>query len=266
MAYEVTEESTVHGYGTPAGYGTPHKYPVDSEDSQTVKFIGLAKQLYPTGRAFYLPQNGTFEKLHKGINTSMIRAVEDAKSIIDAALPDNENFTEADAELLENKYGMYISPATSLANRKLAIMRKMAYPSNIPARQNHLFLQSQLRLAGFDVYIYENKFFEGGQWITKTPDEVAALSTVATQHGGNTQHGTGTQHGTTGFNVIANADKGPESYNIGGDGNLWATFFLGGNTLGEVANVPQEREKEFRELVLKLKPAHTVAYLFIKFI
>jgi hypothetical protein len=264
--YEVTEKSTVHGYGTPTGYRTPHRLPTDGEDSQTVTFIGLTKQLYPTGRAFYIPERGTFEKLHKGLNTSMIRSVQSAKGTINAALPDNDEFTDQDATLLESKYGLFINPATSLTNRKKAILRKMAYPSNIPARQNRVFLEDQLRLAGFDIRLYENKFLEGGAYVTKTPDEVAALSTTATQHGGTSQHGAGTQHGSSGFNVIANADRGPESYNIGGDTNLWATFFIGGDNLGDMATVPQEREKEFRELVLKLKPAHTVAYLFIKFI
>lgn len=262
--YEVTDKSTVFGFKTPHGFKTPFKYPSDGEDSQTTAFLGLTKNLYPTGRAFHLPEKGVFETLHKGINTTIIRAVEDGKSIINTAIPDNEAFTEQEATFLETKLGLFVNPTTSLENRKKSILRKMAYPSNIPARQNQLFLEDQLRLAGFDVRIYENKFLEGGEYVYKTPDEVAATSPVATQHGGGQQHGSGAQHGSSSFLVIANSDSAPESYNIGG--NLWATFFISGTDISSLAQVPQEREKEFRELVLKLKPAHTVAYLFVKFI
>ena len=266
MEYQVTDNSTQFGWDTPHAKGVPHKYPSDGDDSMTTTVISLTKQLYPTGRAFYLPEKGTFEKVHKGINVSQIRAVEDAKLIIDRNIPDNDNFLEEDALLLESKLGLFINPATTLTNRKQAILRKMAYPSNIKARQHPLFIETQLRLAGFDVHIYENRFIEAGEYVYKTPSEISALSTTNTQHGGDTQHGGGTQHGSTGFAVIANSNEPGESYNIGGDGNLWATFFISGDALDTSASVPKEREKEFRELVLKLKPAHTVAYLFINFI
>jgi len=266
MEYQVTDQSTQFGYSTPHGLTVPHKYPEDSQDSKTTTFINLTKQLYPTGRAFYLPENGTFEKFHKGINTSLIRAEEDVVSVINKSIPDNDEFLEADATLLEIKLGLFINPVTSLENRKKAILRKMAYPANIKARQHPLFIETQLRLAGFDVRVYENRFIEGGEIVYKTPDQISALSLNNTQHADDTYHGDNTVHGSEGFRVIANSTDASESYSIGGDENLWATFYISGDTVSSTATVPQEREKEFRELVLKLKPAHTVAFLFVNFI
>ncbi|PXX26285.1 hypothetical protein C7967_11547 [Thalassospira sp. 11-3] len=266
MGYEVTAKSTQFGYGTPFGFKTPHKYPQDLEQSLSETFLGLTKQLYPTGRAFNIPEKSTYEKLHKGINTSMIRLTQDVKSVVNKSIPDNDDFVEADATLWENKLGLFINPATTLENRKSAIMRKMAYPTNIKARQNPNFLEAQLRLSGFNVRVYENKFLEGGEWVHKTPDEVAATSATQTQHGGTLQHGGGTQHGSGGFSVIANSLDSSENYNVGGGSNLWASFYISGDTVNEMATVDKAREKEFRELVLKLKPAHLVAFLFINFI
>jgi len=121
-----------------------------------------------------------------------------------------------------------------------------------------LFIENQLQLSGFNVWVHEN--FKPYQ----TPSEIVSLSLDNTQHGGDTQHGLGTVHGSLGFDVIANLDTPNESYSIGG--NIWATFFIGGETLGDLATVPQIRQQEFKELVLRLKPAHLVAFTFINYI
>tara|TARA_Y100001951_G_C11275219_1_gene261482 strand:+ start:287 stop:1087 length:801 start_codon:yes stop_codon:yes gene_type:complete len=265
MEYIVTDNSTQFGHDTPHGAKVPHKHPSDGEDSFTTIFTGLAKQLYPTGRAFTMPENSVFENTHKSLNQSMMRLVNDAKNIIETSIPDNELFSESDASFLERKFGLFEKSAIPLEDRMAAILRKMAYPSNIKARQHPNFIQSQLRLSGFDVNIYENRFLEGGEYVQKTPDQVAAVSVANTQHGGDTQHGNGVFHGSANFEVIANSDKPGESYGIGVDANLWATFFIAGDTISSMATVPAEREREFRQLVLKLKPAHTVAYLFVNF-
>jgi hypothetical protein len=134
----------------------------------------------------------------------------------------------------------------------------MSYPRGIEARQNKLFIENQLRLAGFDVYVHENLP------PYQTPDEIVSLSLELTQHGSGTQHGGGTQHGYINYDVIANEAIVNESFGVGS--NLWATFFIGGENLGEMATIPINRLIEFKELVLKLKPAHTVAYTFINFV
>lgn len=257
--YEVTKNSTQFGYNTPHGYKTPHKYPFTEGETRTELMLNLVRQLYPTGRAFIIPEGGVWENLHKAINTSFLRLITDALLTIDANIPDNENFSLEDAKVWEYRLGLFENPPIPLQERMKAIRRKMAYPSNIIARQHPLFIQHQLQLAGFNVYIHENKFYENGELVHKQPDEIIDLGFEPTQHGGGTQHGV--QHGSAGFELIANK-IGAESYGVG---NLWATFFIGGEQLGEMATVPEVRKREFRELVLKLKPAQTAAWLFIEY-
>ena len=261
--YKVTTNSTQFGYETPHGVKTPHKYPQTEEFSYTDIYMNLVDDLYPTGRAFMLPEGGVFEKLHEALNVSFLRLNNEARLTLDSNIPDNGNFTAKDAELWEYRLGLTVNPPIGLEARKQAIKRKMAYPSNQKYRQHPLFIQHQLQLAGFNVYIHENGFMENGERVYKRPDDIIDLGFEPTQHGGGTQHGENVQHGSAGFEVIANRitndNYGP------GDENLWATFFVGGEQLGQMATIPEKRQKEFRELVLKFKPAHTVAFLFINY-
>ncbi|MCM8906780.1 hypothetical protein [Tenacibaculum finnmarkense] len=266
MAYTVTDKSTQHGLLTPHGIGVPHKKPLaPGEDDVTALFADLARQLYPTGRAFNVKYNSVFYNLHKSFNVSFLRVLEDAQATIDSTFPDNENFTIEDVELWEYRLGLTSNNAVALNVRRDIILSKIAYPKNIKARQHPSFVESQLRASGFDVYIHENRFFEGGEWIYKLPNEVANISLEESQHGGNSQHGDSFQHGASGFEVIANSSSSDEVYSVG-ESNLWATFFIGGVNLGDFTTVPENRTKEFRELVLKLKPAHLVAVTFINFV
>jgi len=227
--------------------------------------LSLTKQLYPTGRAFKMPKDGWLESLHYALSLSENRAYNDAVALLYAILPDNAEFTEDDAYDWERRLGMITGLGVSLEDRKKAIKRKINHPGNIPARQHYLYIQGQLQAAGFDVYIHENRFFEDGDWVYKTPDEIAYFSLTSTQHGGDTQHGNGVQHGSFGFDVIANKSTPNETFAVG-DNGLWATFFIGGEQLGVNATVQSSRLQEFKELVLKLKPAHTVAYTFISYV
>lgn len=255
--YEVTEKSTMHGSTTPHGSRTPHRYPTNGE-SLTDLFSNLITKLYPTGRAFYMEKNKPFDLLHQAINRSFIRVVQDARLTIEGVIPTSEEFSGDDALLWEYRLGLSTNLSLSLQDRKDAILRKMTYPNNIKARQHRLFIESQLQIAGFDVYVHENLP------PYQTPDEVATLNLGTIQHTDNVQHGNGVNHGSANFSVIANYADVNEDFSIG-VGNLWATFFIGGPTLGSMATVPQNRMIEFKELVLKLKPAHLVAFTFINF-
>lgn len=257
MAYEKTERSTMHGMITPHGMKTPHRYPTDSSNSLLGVLSILVRELYPTGRAWFMKRNGVFFNFHQAINRSIIRFTQDSDLTLDSIFPDNVNFDANDASLWEYRLGLVTNESLSLEVRKQAILRKMAYPGNVRARQSRLFIEDQLQKAGFDVYVHENtKPY-------KTPDEIVSTTTNDTQHGDDTQHGIGTQHGSTGYDVIANLSTPNEIFSVGP--NLYATFFIGGPTLGEMANVPSSRLIEFRNLVLKLKPAQTVAFTFVNY-
>lgn len=232
------------------------------------KILKLSKQLYPTGRAFKMPETGYSEKLHKALSVSEAQAYQDAISIKYSLLPDNNNFTTDDATDWERRLGLPYSPSSTLTDRKAAILRKLQQPGTNPAKGHYLYLQTQLQLAGFNVYVFENRF------LTYYPDGYIALHPVqltsatpiynTTRHG-MFKHGTGIHHGKFYNNKIANYIDENLDYYFDIGSNLKSTFYIGGNPIGSFATVPIARKNEFRQLVLKLKPCQTVAYLFINY-
>lgn len=224
----------------------------------------LAKALYPTGRAFKINPDGNFDKLISGLAASENRAYQDALSILDSALPDNANFDADDATAWEIRLGLIVNESLDIETRKLAIQRKMNHPGDIPARQNYRFLERELRAAGFDVYVYENRFDDGmGGLETRSPEVVSGLSTTV-QHG-DVQHGD-VQHGTGVFEMVVNNIEASRdaTFNLGG--SLRSTFFVGGTPIGTYANVDADRKDEFRQLILRVKPTQTIGFLFVNFV
>lgn len=258
MGYLVTEKSTVHGYGTPHGFNTPHKFPSQTKGSLTDIMSNLALDLYPTGRAFNMTKGGVADNLHIALNRSFIRLLNAGNSVLDSTFPDNENFNAEDCLLWEYRLGLRTNESLPIQDRRDAILRKISRGRNVQARQGRAYIESQLRIAGFDVYVHENTL------PYRTPEDIIAGSTNTAQHGGITQHGIGSQHGSTSVQLIANSSEPNESFSVGSE-NLYATFFIGGFVLGESATISENRQQEFRELVLKLKPAHLIAYIFINF-
>lgn len=231
------------------------------------KLLSLTGQLFPTGRAFWIKVNSDKENLLKGLLASEERAYNDATAILNSILPDNDNFTAGDATSWEKRLGLITNQLVPLSDRKDAIKRKMNHPGTIPARQNYLYLQGQLQAAGFDVYVYENRFSDGfGGYVTKTPDVFSLLPFPhgTSRHGqfrhGQIRHGQGFYSNKIANNVEKSLD---DPFKIGS--NYRFTFFIGGPTPGTWATVDANRELEFRQLVLRIKPVHTVALLLLNF-
>lgn len=230
------------------------------------KIKTLTQQLYPKGRAFWMPVGGFFDKLHDGLAISEARLIDDALSTLDSAIPDNDNFNEGDALQWERRLGLITNELVSLANRKLAIKQKMAHPGTILGRQHYLFLERELQAAGFDVYVYENRFasYPDG-YETQGPLVVSGgIGGISLQHG-QVQHGQ-RRHGVSFGQIIANSIDNEIDLNFNIGSNLRATFFIGGNPIGTFANVDAERESEFRQLILRVKPVHMVGYLLINYV
>lgn len=224
--------------------------------------LNLTKNLYSKGRAFRTVFGGIKEKLHKALAISEDKAYNEAVDILDSILPDTNNFTEEFATKWERRLGLITNVLTPLADRKLAILRKINHPGTIKARQHYLYLQGQLRNAGFDVYVHENRFPDGfGGFETRTPNEILGVSGLAV-HSPLIQHGQ-IQHGTSFAKKIANSIEQAidDLFNIGS--NYRFTFFIGGLVLGDFATIPGSREREFRQMVLRIKPVHTIAFLFL---
>jgi hypothetical protein len=230
------------------------------------KLIELTRQLYPRGRAFKMFTGSNLERLHKALGVADVQAYNDALAIHNSILPDNVNFQETDATQWEKRLGLITNTAVDLELRKLAIRRKLNHPGDIPARHNYRYLQSELRAAGFDVYVYENIFDDGmGGYETKDPLTLTGGVGMLDQQHGDWQHGD-VQHGGTFENIVVNhiEDSLDREFNVGV--NLRATFFIGGTPIGTFASIPEARRKEFRQLVLKLKRVKAVGYLFINYI
>lgn len=232
------------------------------------KILALTNQLYPTGRAFKMTNGGTHWKLHNALSISEARAYEDALSILDSAIPDNDNFTAEDATQWEQRLGLITNPLVALSIRKQAIIRKMNHPGTIKARQHYLYIEGQLQAAGFDVYVYENLFDDGmGGYETQTPTDfsIPAYPIASQQHSDFVQHGDIQHGGSYGNKVVNNIYQTlDDSFDTGSD--LFFTFFIGGSMAGSWADVDAEREAEFRQLILKLKPANTAAFLLVNYI
>lgn len=239
--------------------------------------LRLSKRLYPKSRAWKVPSasddsppsGGFLERLHKALAKSENRAIQAALSVLDSTLPDNSNFDEEDAANWERCLGIYSAVGTTLADRKLAIKTKLNYPGTTAARQYYLYIQQVLRDAGFDVYVYENRFLEGSppEYVTHTPGEVLGTTSPQAVYGypqyGQVQYG---QVSTPAVSKVANyvEESGDADFDIGD--NYRSTFFIAGATIDTFADVDTVRKNEFRQLILQLKPQQTCAFLFINYI
>jgi hypothetical protein len=231
------------------------------------RLLKLTRRLYPTGRAFKLPENGVLERLHISLNKIEESTYLDAIGILDTLLPDNDNFTAEDALDWEVRLGITLRDGVTLTDRKAAILRKMNHPGDKLERGHYLFIQHQLQLAGFRVWVYENRFPDGGGGFS-----VKSLATFVTefyntvflgifQHG-QRQHGQ--INGFSGFEKVANyLTNAEDSAVIVANGRQ--TFFIGGDEPGKFANVLAERETELRKVILQLKPVESAALLAIRY-
>lgn len=228
------------------------------------KLLKLTRQLYPTGRAFRMPFGGIMDRLHRGLAQSEARLAADALGVLNAILPDNDGFTAADATDWERRLGLITNESLDLATRKAAIIRKMNHPGTIPARQNYRYLERELRAAGFDVYVFENRFpLGGGAYETMTPGELGGVG-VEAQYGmyqyGEFQYGEDFPYKVAN-SLDADADLGLDQGSL-----LRRTFFIGATPVGTYATVDASREIEFRELIMKIKPTQMVGFLFVNYV
>ena len=239
-----------------------------------------------TGAVFVIPKDGPREKLLNALSESETRVYNDALSIFDSILPDNDNFTVQDATDWEVRLGMINGSGVAFDERKAAIIRKMNHPGDIKARQSADYLEQSLHLANFNVYIHENLAGLAPQNALVLPANIARSgqrrsgdgarsgnvftnfsSFFSTVRSGQRRSGDGVRSAQKTFtNVLANHIDEDLDKNFSVGGFYKATFFVGGPVFGTTATVPIGRKEEFRQLILKIKPVHTVGYLFINYI
>lgn len=224
--------------------------------------LKLTDRFYPSGRAFKIFTGSWKEAFYTGISKSENRAYIDALGIFNSILPDNDLFSVEDAFLWERRYGIFGNENSTLEERKLALIRKINHPGEAKARQHFLYIQGQLQKAGFDVFIHENIFQPGN--FAKNPAEVLGNFGRAV-HSVDVQHGQ-IQHGSSNLKLIVNSvDQKVDDTFVLSD-NFRNVFFIGGEILGDPANISANREIEFRNLILNLKPVQNVGILIINYI
>lgn len=231
------------------------------------RIINQKRRLLPTGRAWKMPEGSYLYRLYSALATGEKKAYEDAVSIMDTILPDNSRFTSDDATIWETRLGLVTNLATPLADRMLAIKRKMQAPGTQPAKGHYLYIEQQLQAAGFSVWVHENLFPlypEGYESVPPSDIYPTPSNYTANIQYGDFQYG-GVQYGVYYKNMVVNSIYQSEdnSFSLGGD--FSCTFFIGGETLGTYANVLASREQEFRQLILTLKPVTNVGFLFINY-
>lgn len=252
--------------------------------STSDKIKRLRRRLYPSGRAFLMPKDGNFDKLNDVQSEMEADAYDDALSILYTILPDNPNFTPDDAKRWEERLGLIVDPpGVSFSDRKSAIIRKMNHPGGILARQSWDYLQQSLQLAGFDVYVHENLN-------AFTIQQVLSLNPTFANWGQNnfgqmnfgdvqsyfSQYFSAINFGNANFGqfnwgqkffynqkVINHIDYQLDIYY--NTLNWKQVFYIGGQNLGDFADVPLARREELRQLILRIKPVQSIGYLLINY-
>jgi len=229
--------------------------------------LKLTIQLLPEGRAFKMKDGGLNHRRESVFADIVGGTLDDVHGILDSILADNNNFTEDDATKWEVRLGMIVQDSSvPLQDRKDAILRKYNHPGTIVARQSSDYIEGQLILAGFtNVKVYGN--------IDRLPPVayVGIQATGIAECGGDCQYSEEIEYGqleegAVFENMIANhIDEQPDKYFDIGD-NLSGIFYISGATLGDFINIDINRKDEFRQLLMKLKPANQAGVLFVNYV
>lgn len=205
-------------------------------------------------------------KLHRSLAESEATMYNDAIGTFDSIIADNANFTMQDALDWYRRLGIIVpSSPIPLATMMDAINQKYRYPAGQVYRQDRAFIEGQLRAAGFDVYVYANNF--GG--VALSPSDVLGIP-VGSAYYGEISYGQA-NYGATylddGVTLIANHIESALDADFSiPPTNYRSTFFIAGATVTTFADIPASRELEFRQLIMQLKSAQTVGFLFVNYI
>ena len=214
--------------------------------------VKLQKQLLPTGRAFSVGDGTVFLSLLSSLAIERLNAINSGLGILNQIIPDNDYFTADDATRLENLLGIYSEDSNTLENRKLAIYRKLQFPTNVKGRQHKNYLQYQLTQAGFDCKIYE--------W-----SDIKDL-VLSTEHSLDTEHSSDTEHVSLLFpsynQIIAKYIEPEKEDSLSLTlSNAVNVFWISSTDFNTPMTLPANRVTEFRNIILHIKPLYTVGLI-----
>lgn len=282
--------------------GRAWQYARGSEDRDAVQeyYTDGTGEVYTDGigEPYYYEIEQFEATIGKRLIDAKLKAFDDAYAallgVTNSILPDNDYFDEIDATKWEQTLRL-LSNISDLEERKKRISQKLNYPNGVVERLNKDFIQEQLQAAGFNVYITENRFWNGTKYEVADPDD---LGDQMVQYGlveyGASEYG-GTISGVNYTGIVANfvdedldnefftsetinppqygeIEYGASEYGgltttrLDRDIQLQASFFVGGSSFPSFVNIDINRKEEFRQLLLKLKPMHTLGFLYINYI
>lgn len=228
------------------------------------KLFKLINDLYPTGKAFVIPALSNRYKFYTAVANFFNDVYLDITALTSQILSDNENFDAQDAARWESILGLQRNSVLSLEQRRQAILRKYTSPRNVTGRSAAVFLEQQLQLAGFNVFVHENRFDDGSGGIeSRSFEQVVGVQNSAVYADSST-YGSRT-YGQTNRQLIVNSLESSIDNQHPLFGNNNRTFFIGAQTVGQFVSLPATREQEFRELVLTIKPVNSIAYSLINY-
>jgi hypothetical protein len=233
----------------------------------------------------------------KRLADAKLKAFDDAYGdtigIQNTILPDNENFTDEDAAKWEQSL-LIKNNTDDLEIRKERIVQKLFYPNGVLERSTAEFMQQQLQALGFNVYVIENRFWNGSEYQVEDPDLISTKD-AALGLGNLGQFGLGSElAGIDYTRIIANfinedldneffntpfvtppvlGTKGLGDIALGGQTanqldreiQLQGSLFIGGPSYPSFASVDKDREEEFIQTILKFKPVQTICFAYINF-
>ena len=228
--------------------------------------LNLYRDLVPDGRAFRVPFGSTYENFVLALAAEKVTVWDVANNILDVIYADNPNFSLQDAHQWYVRLGIYDSGSVGLSNMIAAINAKYSRLGSPKYRMNQAFIQEQLQATGFNVNVYENRFWNGTNYESRAPYMVLGASAVKAMHGfvghGQAQHG---QLSSDNISLCVNyLEEAKDNTFVIGD-NYNNTFFIAGATINAFASVPVARKTEFRQLILSLKQCQGVAILFVNY-
>jgi hypothetical protein len=225
---------------------------------------------------------GPVDQVHDVLSQSLDDVYKAIKQLRDAAIPGNAKTVE-EAGYWYRMLGIYNSGSVALDDMNAAIVQKYNYPGDEIYRQHVAFIEAKLRLAGFDVRVNENLFQNNsGDTVSLPTMNMAIKPTMASSYtycGSSMCGGGGYQQKAVRYleqEKDITFDAGPYyrcTIFISGDWyrgarvsprTMCGSTYCGHDHL-TVATVPAVRKVEFRQLVIQLKQATHVAYLFVQY-
>lgn len=260
----------------------------------SARWFKVFKLLFPRSNAFLLFVQKRFTQLIEALTA----LPSDFRQYVDQIWQDIFPSTTRSLDLWEKEFGVLFTPSGE-ATRRMNLEAQWS----LTGGQDAQYIEDTLRGAGFDVYVHENipavdpDNFLSGVFVMQAggPNAYAGRSDAyAGKTGGellvngpiftNVPLVLAIADGPTAFagNQFASAGYFEELqqidkiYQITDDPDLWPYFFFVGGvatrdpgtnelTAIDYAQIPIEREQEFKTLLLQIKPAQSWAGLIINF-